>query len=200
MRKSYRFLAAWLMACLFTVTANSQTSVTISGTIKDESSKESVASATVSVKGSDQKTYTNSDGAYTITVKKLPVVLIISSAEFESKEITVTDASKPMEITIKASNKITENVVVYSTNRLPQKYLEAGVTVERFGSKQLRNMAAPNYYEALGNLKGVDVHTASLTFRTITTRGFVSSGNLRLNQLVDGMDNQAPGLNFSVVT
>jgi outer membrane receptor protein involved in Fe transport len=44
----------------------------------------------------------------------------------------------------------------------------------------------------------VDVHTASLTFRTVTTRGFVSSGNTRLNQLVDGMDNQAPGLNFSV--
>jgi outer membrane receptor protein involved in Fe transport len=42
------------------------------------------------------------------------------------------------------------------------------------------------------------VHTASLTFRTVTTRGFVSSGNTRLNQLVDGMDNQAPGLNFSV--
>src|SRR6185295_1761562 len=30
--------------------------------------------------------------------------------------------------------------------------------------------------------------------------GFVSSGNTRLNQLVDGMDNQAPGLNFSVST
>ncbi|MBL0232752.1 MAG: TonB-dependent receptor plug domain-containing protein [Chitinophagaceae bacterium] len=198
MRKSYRFLAAWLMACLFTVTANSQTSVTISGTIKDESSKESVASATVTVKGSDQNTYTNTDGAFSITVKKLPVVLVITSAEFEMKEITVTDASKPVDITIKSSNKIVENVVVYSTTRLPQKYLEAGVTVERLGSKQLRNMAAPNYYEALGNLKGVDVHTASLTFRTITTRGFVSSGNLRLNQLVDGMDNQAPGLNFSV--
>ena len=42
------------------------------------------------------------------------------------------------------------------------------------------------------------MHTASLTFRTVTTSGFVSSGNTRLNQLVDGMDNQAPGLNFSV--
>ena len=42
------------------------------------------------------------------------------------------------------------------------------------------------------------MHTASLTFRTITTRGFISSGNTRLNQLIDGMDNQAPGLNFAV--
>jgi hypothetical protein len=40
--------------------------------------------------------------------------------------------------------------------------------------------------------------TASLTFKSISTRGFNSSGNVRMNQLVDGMDNQAPGLNFSV--
>jgi outer membrane receptor protein involved in Fe transport len=62
----------------------------------------------------------------------------------------------------------------------------------------IKNVAAPSVYEAITNLKGVDVHTASLTFRTVTTRGFVASGNTRLNQLVDGMDNQAPGLNFSV--
>jgi hypothetical protein len=47
-------------------------------------------------------------------------------------------------------------------------------------------------------LKGVDITTSSLTFVTPTTRGFNSSGNYRFNQLVDGMDNQAPGLNFSV--
>ncbi len=40
--------------------------------------------------------------------------------------------------------------------------------------------------------------TSSLTFSTPSTRGFNGSGNLRLNQIVDGMDNQAPGLNFSV--
>jgi len=44
----------------------------------------------------------------------------------------------------------------------------------------------------------VDVVTSSITFKTLGTRGFNGSGNLRMNQLVDGMDNQAPGLNFSV--
>ena len=50
----------------------------------------------------------------------------------------------------------------------------------------------------IGKLKGVDVVTSSLTFSTPSTRGFNGSGNLRVNQIVDGMDNQAPGLNFSV--
>src|SRR5690606_35066841 len=40
--------------------------------------------------------------------------------------------------------------------------------------------------------------TQSLTFRSVNTRGFGSNGNIRLVQLVDGMDNQAPGLNFPV--
>ena len=82
--------------------------------------------------------------------------------------------------------------------RTPQRILESPVTIERMSGPTLRSIAAPNYYEAITNLKGVDMHTASLTFRTITTRGFLSSGNTRLNQLIDGMDNQAPGLNFSV--
>jgi outer membrane receptor protein involved in Fe transport len=40
--------------------------------------------------------------------------------------------------------------------------------------------------------------TSSITFNTLSTRGFNGSGNLRFNQLVDGMDNQAPALNFAV--
>ncbi|MFX5743221.1 TonB-dependent receptor plug domain-containing protein, partial [Acinetobacter baumannii] len=62
----------------------------------------------------------------------------------------------------------------------------------------IRQAPAANYYDMLTNLKGVDVVNASLTFTSVGTRGFNSSGNTRLNQIVDGMDNQAPGLNFSV--
>jgi hypothetical protein len=44
----------------------------------------------------------------------------------------------------------------------------------------------------VSNLKGVDMISSSLTFKTPTTRGFASSGNTRFNQIVAGMDNQAP--------
>ncbi|MEP6712382.1 MAG: TonB-dependent receptor, partial [Ferruginibacter sp.] len=62
----------------------------------------------------------------------------------------------------------------------------------------IRNAPSANFYDVVTTLKGVDVTTSSLTFKTPTTRGFGGSGNVRFNQLVDGMDNQAPGLNFSV--
>jgi outer membrane receptor protein involved in Fe transport len=66
------------------------------------------------------------------------------------------------------------------------------------GSAAVRSAAAPSFYQGLANFKGVDMTTSSLTFNTLSTRGFNGSGNLRFNQLVDGMDNQAPALNFSV--
>ncbi len=195
MRKSYCFLAALIMAALFSFSANAQ-SVTITGNVKDKSSKENVPAVSVVVKGSSSGTYTNSNGNFSIRVAKLPVTLVITEVNHESSEVIVNDASDlKIELTLKTT--IGQDIVI-AASRAPQRVLEAPVTIERFGSASIRNMAAPSYYEALTNLKGVDMHTASLTFRTVTTRGFVSSGNTRLNQLVDGMDNQAPGLNFSV--
>ncbi len=195
MRKSYSFLAAFLMACLFSITANAQT-VTVSGTVSNATSSENVPAVSVVVKGTSQGTYTNSDGAFSLKVAKLPVTLVFSSIGYETQEVTVTDAS-PIKVSFTVNNALGQEVVVSAT-RAPQRILESPVTVERMGPAVIRNLAAPTVYEAMTNLKGVDVHTASLTFRTVTTRGFVSSGNTRLNQLVDGMDNQAPGLNFSV--
>jgi outer membrane receptor protein involved in Fe transport len=196
MRKSCRFLAITLLISLFSITAFAQ-QATISGVVRNSSTKEVVPAVSVIVKENNQGTYTNSDGEFTITVPKMPVTLIFTSVGFDTYEVTVSDASAKVEVNFNPSSKLGQEVVVAAT-RAPTRILESPVTVERMSSTTLRNLAAPNYYEAIANLKGVDMHTASLTFRTVTTRGFVSSGNTRLNQLIDGMDNQAPGLNFSV--
>jgi iron complex outermembrane recepter protein len=44
----------------------------------------------------------------------------------------------------------------------------------------------------------VDLTAASLGFKVINTRGFNSTSPVRSLQLIDGVDNQAPGLNFSL--
>ena len=196
MRKSYRYFTAWLMTLLFSIVANAQ-SVTVSGNVKNSTSKETVPAVSVLVKGTNQGTYTNSNGEFSLKVAKLPVTLVFSSIGYENQEVIVTDASKPLDVDFKVNTALGQEVVVAAT-RAPQRILESPVTIERMSNAVIKNVAAPSVYESLTNLKGVDVHTASLTFRTVTTRGFVSSGNTRLNQLVDGMDNQAPGLNFSV--
>ena len=196
MSKSLRFTAACLITALCSLQALAQT-VTISGTIRN-ATKDPIPAASVIIKGSSSGTFTDDNGNFSIsTSAKLPITLVISHSEFEGKEMEISSASSGVEIELATKVTIGQEVVVAAA-RSQQRIIDAPVTVERLSSSALRNAAVPNYYEALANLKGVDMHTASLTFRTVTTRGFVSSGNSRFNQLIDGMDNQAPGLNFSV--
>ncbi|MFN9802108.1 MAG: TonB-dependent receptor, partial [Bacteroidota bacterium] len=62
----------------------------------------------------------------------------------------------------------------------------------------IKEAPSGSFYEGLGNLKGVDLTTARLGFRIINTRGFNSTSPVRTLQLIDGVDNQSPGLNFSL--
>jgi outer membrane receptor protein involved in Fe transport len=195
MRKGFLFSAAFVAAFLLTaITALAQTVVT--GTVKNSLTGEALSSVSVSVKGGTQGTTTDESGNFRLSVSSLPATLVFSYVGYETREQSVSSASA-VEISLVPGSLLGQEVVVAAT-RTPQRILESPVTIERMSGASLRSVPAPTYYEAIANLKGVDMHTASLTFRTVTTRGFVASGNNRLNQLIDGMDNQAPGLNFSV--
>jgi outer membrane receptor protein involved in Fe transport len=197
MRKSACFSAVLITALVFSLTTAFAQSATITGKVTHAITKEGIGAVSVQVKGGSEGTFTDPNGNFRLNVKSLPVVLVFTSVGFEMQEITVSNASSQVDVSFNPNTALGQEVVVSAT-RTAQRILDAPVTVERMNSATLRNVPAPSYYEAIANLKGVDMHTASLTFRTITTRGFISSGNTRLNQLIDGMDNQAPGLNFSV--
>lgn len=196
MRKSLRFSAVWLTAFLLTMTTAFAQSVTITGSVKNATSQEGVQSVSVTVKGGAQGTFTGADGSFRITVPKLPVTLVISSIGFDQQEVTVNDASA-VSVSLNPASTLGQEVVISAT-RTPQRILESPVSIERVSTATIRNAPASNYYEIVRNLKGVDVVSSSLTFATPTTRGFSGSGNARFTQIMDGMDNQAPGLNFSV--
>lgn len=195
MFKRLQIAAVVILATLFSL--NSIAQVQLSGTVKNQSNQDLVPSASVIVKGTMLGTLTDNDGNFKLTVPKLPVILVVSSVGFTPMEINVDNASASIEVGLRPGVSLGQEVVV-SASRMAERMLESPVTIERMSATTLRTIPTPNYYEGIQYLKGVDMHTASLTFRTVTTRGFVSSGNTRLNQLIDGMDNQAPGLNFSV--
>ncbi|MET0637632.1 MAG: TonB-dependent receptor [Chitinophagaceae bacterium] len=196
MKKAFRYLTAGVLSVLISAATLAQT-IIITGNVKNTTSNEVVPAVSVVVKGSSAGTFTRPNGDFSIAVPKLPVTLVFSSVGYDNLELIVADATTPLSVDFKPNSTLGQEVVVAAT-RTPTRILESPVTIERLSGSALRNVPAPSYYEALANLKGVDMHTASLTFRTVTTRGFISSGNTKLNQLIDGMDNQAPGLNFSV--
>jgi outer membrane receptor protein involved in Fe transport len=186
------------MATIVTISASAQNSTTVSGSVKNAKSKELVSAVSVTVKGSSVGTFTDDKGTFRFSsIKNYPVTLVFSSVGFANKEVTVNAAKTGVEVSLEPSFTLGNEVVV-SASRVPERILESPVSIERVSTATIRNTAASNYYDILTNLKGVDVVAASLTFKSVGTRGFNSSGNTRLNQLIDGMDNQAPGLNFSV--
>lgn len=196
MRKITSYLVALLLSNIFIMSAFAQ-NVTISGNVQNSATNEKTAAVSVTLKGSETGTYTDDKGNFSINTKSLPATLIFSSIGYEQQEVVVTQATKSLVVNFIPSNSLGQEVVV-SASRVPQKILESPVSIERVSAAAIRNSPAANFYDVIATLKGVDVTTSSLTFKTPTTRGFGGSGNTRFNQLVDGMDNQAPGLNFSV--
>ncbi len=198
MRKVTSHLVAFLLTNLFTVTAFAQ-EISISGNVKNSNTNEATGAVSVSIKGTTEGTFTDDKGNFKLSVKSLPVTLLISSVGYELKEITVNNASQFSDVKLKPSSALGQEIVV-SASRVPQKIMESPVSIERVSAAAIRTAPAASFYDVVTSLKGVDVTTSSLTFKTPTTRGFNSSGNTRFNQLVDGMDNMAPGLNFSVAS
>jgi len=196
-----RLLTRFSLFCAFAFTAISamaQNAGTITGTVKNGSSGETIAAVSVTVKGSSVGTYTDDKGTFRLNVaQKAPYTLVFSSVGFENQEQVVNAGTTKVDVSLKQAFTLGTEVVV-AASRVAERILESPVTIERINNNTIKNAPVSNYYDLLGTLKGVDVNAASLTFKSISTRGFNGSGNTRLNQLIDGMDNQAPGLNFSV--
>ncbi len=83
---------------------------------------------------------------------------------------------------------------VITASRLKENISQSPVSVEKVTLETIKQSAAPSFFDALENTKGVQMLTPSLGFRVINTRGFANTTNVRFAQLVDGMDNQAPHL------
>ncbi len=198
MRRSFTYLVLIAFTMLNALSVVAQNVITISGSVVNGKTKEKLPAVSVSIKGSTTGTFTDADGNFKFTTsQKLPLTLVITSIGYATKEVTVASDKTPVSVELETSFLIGQDVVV-AASRTPERILESPVSIERVGPAAIRNAPAASYYDLVGNLKGVDVVTSSLTFKTPTTRGFSGSGNLRMNQFVDGMDNQAPGLNFSV--
>jgi outer membrane receptor protein involved in Fe transport len=86
--------------------------------------------------------------------------------------------------------------IVISASRTPERVKESPVTIERMSIRDIKKTASPSFYDGLENLKEVHMNTSSLSFKSINTRGFATVANTRFMQLVDGMDNSSPLLNF----
>ncbi|RKE98592.1 TonB-dependent receptor-like protein [Ichthyenterobacterium magnum] len=167
---------------------------TVKGKVIDNTGQP-LPGANIIVVGTTTGTISDFDGNFTLSVdQEPPFSITVSSVGFESVTQEVTTNPQTLDFTMVEGTSLDE--VVISASRTPERVFESPVTIERFGLKQIKNTASAEFYDGLENLKGVDINTNSLTFKSINTRGFATFANTRFVQLVDGMDNAAPTLNF----
>ncbi|MEY4539475.1 MAG: hypothetical protein RLZZ306_1232, partial [Bacteroidota bacterium] len=186
------------IASIMLLTASSFAQTKISGKVSDGATKESLIGVSIGVRGKVIGTITDSKGNFALsTTTPTPFTISISSVGYKTQEITVTGAKTDFDIKMEEQNVMGQEVVV-SASRVEESVMKSPVSVEKMDLRAIQNTPGASFYDALKNLKGVDVNTQSLTFQSVTTRGFNGNGNPRVVQLVDGMDNQAPGLNFAV--
>jgi len=169
---------------------------TVTGLVKDAKSREALPGVSIKVVGKSLGTVTDFDGKFTLKVSQnVPFKLEVSYVGFTTKTIDVSKNNMNLNIVLDESNNRLDEVVV-SASRTPESIRESPVTIEHLGIRDIQNSTAASFYQGLQNLKGVDVNTGSLTFNAVNTRGFATFANTRFVQLVDGMDNASPALNF----
>ncbi|NNT70868.1 TonB-dependent receptor [Flavobacterium sp. IMCC34852] len=183
----------FILSLFFCGLSYSQTS--ISGSVKD-SKDQPIPGANVKVAGESAGTVTDSNGNFTLTTtKKPPFDLEVSSVGYGSSTVSVTSNNQNVTVSLTEQETQLDEIVV-SASRAPEKVRESPVTIERMTIRDIKKSASPTFYDGLENLKEVHMNTSSMSFKSINTRGFATVSNNRFMQLVDGMDNSSPLLNF----
>ena len=168
---------------------------TVTGSVTD-SNKQSIPGANINVVGSSTGASTDFDGSFKLnTSAKPPFVIKVSAVGFETKTINITSSNQNVSVVLKDEETKLDEIVV-SASRTPERVIESPVTIERMGIQEIKNTTAATFYDGLENLKEVNFNTSSISFKSINTRGFATVANTRFMQLVDGMDNSSPALNF----
>jgi iron complex outermembrane recepter protein len=171
-------------------------STKITGIVTDEKDNP-VAGANILIKGKVAGSVTDSKGNFEInTTAHLPITIVVSIVGFQKQELEVNTSSS-LTIKLVESSEVMNEVVV-SASRVEESILLSPVSIEKMNVRDIQQTPSISFYDALENLKGVEMVTSGLTFKQINTRGFNHTGNSRFLQLVDGVDNQTPGLGFSV--
>ncbi len=168
----------------------------ITGKVTDKESDEPLIGVNIAVKGKLIGTVTDTDGNYELNAAMAPpFTLVFSYTGYATQEQELSAGQTTLNVKLDAQSILTSEVVV-SASRVEERILESPVTIEKMDAIAIRQTAAPDFYDGISNLKGVQTTMGSLTLTSINTRGFGAVANERFVQLIDWMDNAAPLLNF----
>jgi iron complex outermembrane recepter protein len=189
-------LIIFVFAFVSLATAQQESSlIEISGRVASRETKEPIPNVSVNIKGTVAGTITNNNGQFKLRTRlKFPFKLVFSSIGFEQQEYEITGIDSKLDIELTTQTVVLGKEVVVTASRVAENILKSPVAIEKLDIRAIRETPAAGFYDALENVKGVQMTTSSLTFKVPNTRGFNIPNNFRFMQLVDGVDMQAATL------
>ena len=185
-----------ILTALFLVFSSYLFSQNIKGVIKDKRTKETLIGANIQVINGTGIT-SDIDGNFELkNISTLPITIRCSYIGYKTKNIEISNYNF-ITINLQTDDEQLQEVQIRDT-RLTERLKQSPITIESLDINAIKETPSSSFYEGLSNLKGVDLTSASLGFKIINTRGFNSTSPVRSLQLIDGVDNQSPGLNFSL--
>lgn len=195
----YRIVLAIILA-VFAMPVWAQVQ-TITGKVLDGETKQPLGYAIVAVKGTTTGTTADVNGNFKLDVDFKgadKAELEVSYLGYEKMSLIVPKTTtSAIEVKINPVG-VTFKEAVVTGSRVSESIFESPVDIKKMGIKDIEGAASGDFYQSMSTMQGVDVSTASIGFKAVNMRGFNTTAPVRVVQLIDGMDNQAPGLNFSV--
>ncbi|MBX2817492.1 MAG: TonB-dependent receptor [Saprospiraceae bacterium] len=193
MKTSVLTILCTCVLCTFCTTLLAQT-ITIK--VLDAETNEPLIGACISIASAGTGDCTDADGV--ITLEEHPAFPFVAEVTYlgylpKSIEITESNAGN-LEVLLEQEQLRLSTVEVRGQgSRLKQ---ELSLTVESLSLQEIQSTSEASFYDVLGTMREADMLTVSFGVKVVNTRGFNSSTPVRSLQLIDGVDNASPGLNY----
>lgn len=172
-----------------TTKSNVEQQHVIRGTVR--ASGTPLTNVTVREKNGNNQTVTDAQGAFTITISKLPTTLVLTNVGYEPKEVQINSTSN---ISVEMSTAMSEmDEIVVTALGLTREDKEIGYAQQTIDAEQLASAAAPNWSEGLkGKVAGLNIingNTGPINSQAIQLRGTTSldAGGNNALIVIDGV-------------
>ena len=183
-------IAVLFAFCTVPSAVRAQDGPTVSGTVTDAESGESLPGVNIQVVGTQIGTTTGADGGYEITVPSENSTLQFSFVGFNTRTVDVEGRST-IDVTLQPSTLTGEEIVVVGYSEQRRADLTGSVDVADIG--EMQELSSAQVTEQLqGQLAGVTVRTSGQPGDEpqINIRGFNTFGNNQPLFVVDGVPTQ----------
>lgn len=186
------FILAFLLLVDFQIF--SQQSTKFTGKVSDINTNRPIVGANIIVDGLS-RAVTNFTGFFELSLEDgSSAEIIVSHIGYKNQSIEITDSTSILLVLLEKSTISLQEVEI----KVSREEFSDTQSIERLNLTQLKEIPAIDFYSALSALKDIDVVAQGLQFQSVNSRGFAASGNARFLQIIDGMDNQSPGLGFAI--